>query len=70
MSYVDLKEINECRIKYKGEVLSIVSLLTVNGSEYYVVLAGGTKIKIDKETHSQLNLILDEHYRKHIFKKK
>lgn len=70
MSYVDLKEINECRVKYKGEILSIVSLLTVNHNEYYVILAGGTKIPINKETHSSLNLILDEHYKKHIYKKK
>jgi hypothetical protein len=69
MSYIDIKEINECKVKFRGKELSIVSMLRKDG-KLYVMLAGGYLLEVDQETYDRFYKILGEHLKKHIFKKK
>lgn len=69
MSYIDIKEINECKVKFRGKELSIVSMLRKDG-KLYVMLAGGYLLEVDQETYDRFYTILGEHLKKHILKKK
>lgn len=66
---IDLKEINDCKIKIKGSEYFVTCLYTKE-SKRYAMIQGGYLVEIDEDTFNNLNIILEEHYKNHIYKKK
>lgn len=68
MDYIDLKDIHDCKVRIEGKDYFIVCLVTKE-SKRYAMIAGGSLIKIGEETFDKLNITLEEHFKKHIFRK-
>lgn len=68
MSYIDLKDIHECRVRLNGVEYNVVSLLRKD-EKHYAMLAGGYYVEVGQETYEKLSQALREHFKKHVIKK-